>query len=91
MFGFERLWNRLIQWMSQRSHPEATMMNAFKAYTTVSMADPISFHNISNDAEDQAHGGAACTTFSSLPNSFNRTTFALNLPEFLQQHNDVHW
>lgn len=91
MFKFERMWNRLTQWMSQRFHPEATMMDAFKAYTTVSMADPASFSCISHDAQDEAHGGAACTPFSSLPNSFDRSTYALRLPEYLQHHDSLPW
>ena len=28
MFGFERLWCRLEKWMTQTSHPEATMINS---------------------------------------------------------------
>lgn len=91
MFGYERFWNRLIQWMSQRSHPEATMMNAFKAFTTVCMADPACFRNISTDVQDEAHGGAACVPFSSLLNSFDRSTYELRLPAFLKPHDSVPW
>lgn len=91
MFGYERFWNRLMQWMSQRSHPEATMMNAFKAFTTICLADPTCFSNISSDVEDQAHGGAACTPFGSLSSTFDRSTYELRLPEFLQQRSSVHW
>ena len=31
MFGWERLWHKLLKLMSQKTYPEATMMNAFRA------------------------------------------------------------
>ena len=40
MFGWERLWHKLLQLMSQKTHPEATMLKAFKAMKTASAALP---------------------------------------------------
>ena len=49
MFGFERLWGRLTKWMLQTSHPEATMINAFKAFKTASRVCPDLFGNVLSD------------------------------------------
>lgn len=38
MFGFERLWYRLLRWMTNKRSPEATIMNAFKAFILASTA-----------------------------------------------------
>ena len=46
MFGIERLWHQLVGWMSQKSHPEATMMNTFKAFKTVTTAAPELLGNV---------------------------------------------
>ena len=89
MFGFERLWNRLTQWMSQRSHPEATMLNAFKAYKTVMTAAPEVAADMISDPQDEAHGGPAVTPFTCMTASFDRATFELKLPSFLQQHDST--
>ncbi len=35
MFPFERMWKRLIDWMKQVTHPEATITRSFMAYRTV--------------------------------------------------------
>lgn len=32
MWAYERLWNRLLQWKTQKTHPEATIANQFKAF-----------------------------------------------------------
>jgi hypothetical protein len=32
MFPFERMWKRLIDWMKQVVHPEATMIRSYRAY-----------------------------------------------------------
>ena len=32
MWGYERFWNRMCQWKSQNNHPEAVMINTFKAF-----------------------------------------------------------
>ena len=84
MFGFERLWGRLIRWMSQKTHPEATMLNAFMALKTASAALPADLAGVQQDEEDAAHGGAAITPFTSPLNTFDRGTFKLKLPSFLQ-------
>ena len=34
MWSYERLWNRLCQWKSQNNHPEAVMVNTYKAFKT---------------------------------------------------------
>ena len=49
MFGYERLWGRLTQWMLQTSHPEATMLNAFKAFKTATTAAPDLLSNVLTD------------------------------------------
>ena len=38
MFGFERFWKHLTDWMSQTSHPEATMFNANHAFKAACLA-----------------------------------------------------
>ena len=50
MFGFERLWGRLTKWMLQTVYPEATMLNAFKAFKTATTAAPALFNDIMSDA-----------------------------------------
>lgn len=57
MFGFERLWDRLVKWMSQKSYPEATMLNAFKAMKTATVAAPDLLADTMDDDPDEAHGG----------------------------------
>ena len=32
MFGLEQMWGCLTRWMTQTSHPEASMINFWKAY-----------------------------------------------------------
>ena len=75
MFGFERLWNRTTQWMSQRSHPEATMLNAFKAYKTIITAAPDVLESAIGDAQDEAHGGPAVTPFTAISATFDRLAY----------------
>ncbi|KAK9827863.1 hypothetical protein WJX74_006682 [Apatococcus lobatus] len=38
VYGFERLWARMVRWLHQRSHPVATMLNALKAMKVAYMA-----------------------------------------------------
>ena len=46
MFGYERLWGRLMKWMPQTSQFEATMLNAFKAFKTATAAAPELYDHI---------------------------------------------
>lgn len=66
MFGFERLWNRLTQWMLQTTHPEATMMNAFKAFKTATRALPELFTDVLSDEVGQSYP-ATCSMPPSTP------------------------
>ena len=38
MFGMERFWKHLVDWMTQRSHIEATIFNAHYAFKTACLA-----------------------------------------------------
>ena len=38
MWSYERLWHRLNRWRSQQVHPEATMVNTYKAFKVASAA-----------------------------------------------------
>ena len=38
MFGFERFWKHLIDWMTQKSHPEATIFNAHYTFKAACLA-----------------------------------------------------
>ena len=82
MFGFEQLWNRLLQWMSQGSHPEATMLNAFTAFNTATAAAPEFMSDSLSDVADEAHGGSATSPFQPIAR-FDRATYELILPSLL--------
>jgi len=64
MFGFERLWGRLLKWMTQKSHPEATMLNAFRAFTKACVALP---EQMSALHVDRAHSVFWSQTHTLLP------------------------
>ena len=38
IFGMERLWKHLTDWMTQKSHPEGTMLNAHNAFKSACIA-----------------------------------------------------
>lgn len=80
MFGFERLWGRLSLSETQTSHPEATMVNAWKAFITCCVARPemaTELHSISwNLVVPPQH--------PSLPTTFDRAVYELKLPSFMQ-------
>jgi len=81
MFGFERMWYRLIHWMTQRSHPEATIMNAFKAFSTATLAMPSLFQAIGDTEADPTLSRAS--PFYHIPHTFDEATFALQLPQYM--------
>ena len=58
MFGWERLWHKLIQLMTQKTYPEATALNAFRALKTATTALPDKLAAALLDGTDEAHGGA---------------------------------
>lgn len=86
MFGFERLWGRLTRWMTQTSHPEATMMNSWKAFITCCNADPANAATLHQLSDDPSHANAAAAAlpFHYLPRTFDRETYELQLPSFMQ-------
>lgn len=85
MFGFERLWGRLVKWMTQKSHPEATMLNAFRAFTKACIALPeqMSLLQVSMTEPSQAFGSQT-TPFYHVPQTFNTDTFELSMPFFMK-------
>lgn len=60
------------------------MMNTLKAYKTVTLADPHALGQIMSTNADAAHGGFACTPFTPVHETFDRHTYELRLPAFLE-------
>ena len=83
MFGFERLWGRLTKWMTQTSHPEATMVNSWKAFITSCKAMPDRASELHELSDEGANGGSASLPFHYIPSTFNRETYELQLPPFV--------
>ncbi|KAL3138912.1 hypothetical protein ABBQ32_005732 [Trebouxia sp. C0010 RCD-2024] len=83
MFGFERLWGRLTKWMTQTSHPEATMVNSWKAFVTSCNAMPDRAAELHRLSDENTNGGSASLPFHFIPTTFNRTTYQLQLPAFV--------
>ena len=86
MFGFERLWDRLTRCMFQTSHPEATMIKSWKAFITCCIADPSrveELHHVSDKA-DHASAAAGELSIHYLPETFDKQTYQLKLPDFMQ-------
>lgn len=87
MFGFERMWYRLLGWMTQKSHPEATMLNAFRAFTQACIALPDQMAALPATLTEPSQSfGLSQTPFYHVPRMFDPDTFALELPFFLQNH-----
>jgi len=85
MFGFERLWARLRRWMTQKSYPEATMLNAFRAFTKACVALPERMSALQVDMTEPTQSfGIRNTPFYHVPHTFNEDTCELQLPEFMQ-------
>ena len=67
MFGFEHFWKHLTDWMTQTSHPEATMTNAHYAFKASCLSLPeIEAQQLLTDREDtllEGHGCAAPNLF----------------------------
>ncbi|DBA95122.1 TPA: hypothetical protein ACH3X1_002632 [Trebouxia sp. C0004] len=88
MFGFERFWKHLTDWMTQRSHIEATIFNAHYAFKTACLALPQLREDLLADSEDGIWEGHSAQSYSTvftrrLP-TFNSSTNELLLPSFLQ-------
>lgn len=81
MFGPERMWNRLISWMTQMSHPEATIMNAFRAFTSATLAMPSVFQELPDSLAEPSLSKPS--PFYHIPHTFNEQTFALEIPEYM--------
>ena len=62
------------------------MMNAFRAFKTATTAQPHLLSNVFEDDVDAVHGGTANTPFHAAAYTFDRATYELKLPRFLQQH-----
>ena len=88
MFGFERFWKHLTDWMTQTSHPEATMFNAHFAFKATCLSLPeMEAKSLLSDRDDallEGHGCAAPNLFYHKLCTFDRLTNELILPEFLQ-------
>ena len=83
MFGFERLWGRLTKWMTQTSHPEATMVNAWKAFITCCIARHKSATELQDNSGEEPHAGSEAIPFHYMPTTFSRHTYKLQLPAFM--------
>ena len=83
MFGFERLWGRLTKWMTQTSHPEATMVNAWKAFITCCVARPERATELHSTSDEEPHAGLEAIPFHYRPTTFDRQTYKLQLPAFM--------
>ena len=87
MFGFERLWYRLLRWMTNKRSPEATIINAFRAFTVSSLAvasTPCD-RDEAADASDPASqfiDNSVAGPWYHVPHTFNEDTFELELPSF---------
>ena len=66
MFGWKRLWHKLLQLMSQTTNPEATMQNSFQSLQTATGALPLQLGSALANAEDAAFGELALTHFETL-------------------------
>ena len=92
MFGFERMWGRLTRWMTQKSHPEATMMNSWKAFMTCCQAVPDRASELEEvsgtDPTTDAAAASASTPFHYIPTTFSRATYELQLPSFMDADAD---
>ena len=93
MYGFERLWGRMVRWLHQRSHPEATILNAFKAMKVAFMAvshlaaDEQAEANDNLEGEDSAAAEVGLSkNFCLLPPTFNKSNNQLILPQHLEVH-----
>ncbi|DBB07211.1 TPA: hypothetical protein ACH3X1_011776 [Trebouxia sp. C0004] len=53
MFRFERFWKHLTDWMTQRSHIEATIFNVHYAFKTSCLALPQLREDLLSDEEDE--------------------------------------
>ena len=93
MFGFERFWKHLTDWMSQRSHIEATIFNAHYAFKTACLALPQLKEDLLADTEDDAWEGhsaqSVSTVFTRRMPTFIPETNQLVLPSFLEAHEGV--
>ena len=93
MFGFERFWKHLKDWMTQTSHPEATMFNAHAAFKTSCMALPEVAAQLLEDEADfvwQGHSAqCASSAFGYTMQTFDHATNQLILPSYLQAHEHV--
>ena len=89
LFGLEPLCGRLKRWMTQTSHPEATMIKSRKAFMTCCVANldrVTELHNI-DDNPINAAGAAGAVPFLYLLETFNRQTYdhELKLPKDMRK------
>lgn len=92
MFGFERFWKRLTDWMSQASHPEATMFDAHHAFKAACLALKAveAQELLDNDEGEAADAQSPLQSFYHHLQTFDRGTCELILPHFLQAHQGIH-
>ena len=90
LFGFERLWYRLLRWMTNKRSSEPTIINAFKAFLVASTAmvgtpldndDPAD----GSDPSSQFIDHSVATPWYHVPHTFIET-FELQLPSFTRVH-----
>ncbi len=87
IFGVERFWKHLTDWMTQKSHPEAVMFNAHNSFKSACTALPHTGEALLQDEEDhilEGHGCQASNIFYHKLITFDRLTNELILPDFLQ-------
>ncbi len=83
--GSERLWRRLTKWMTRTSHPEATMVNAWKAFITccIDIARPERATELHDNSDEEPRAGSEAIPFHYMPTSFSRHSYKLQLPAFM--------
>ncbi|DBA87879.1 TPA: hypothetical protein ACH3X1_004870 [Trebouxia sp. C0004] len=93
MFGFERFWKHLKDWVRQRTHVEAIMWSAHAAYKKSCLALPELAQELLAVEEDSISEGhsvqSVSTSFSHSLQTFHHATKQLILPSFLQASEGV--
>ena len=93
MFGFERYWKHLTDWITQKSRPEATVFNAHYSFKTACVALPELVEDLLADDADEVWEGHSAQSYSTVftcrMRTFDDSTNQFILPTFLQAHQGV--
>jgi len=82
-----RLWGRMMKWMTHSSHPEATLVNARKAFITRYIARPERATEQHDNSDENPHAGSEAMPFNHMPTTCPPPsaghTYKLQLPAFM--------